>query len=116
MQVFCPVCGCRWRWGGAGQNRFGTEARGRFCCCICAAGFQLFSLSAVGVVALAPATAVQLDVGACCLAVASGAEGAAPCMCFGSLHPVLLESGFDCGDARSRSIFASEMIVLATSL
>ena len=80
MQVFSPCVAASGGGGGAGQNRFGTEARGRFCCCICAAGFQRFSLSAVGVVALAPATAVQLDVGARRLAVASGAEEADPCI------------------------------------
>ena len=73
--------------GGAGQNRFGSEAWGRFCCCICAARFQRFSLSAVGVVALAPATAVKLEVGARRLAVPGGAEEAAPRTWFGSLHP-----------------------------
>ena len=73
------MCRCQWRWGGAGQNRLGTEARGRFCCCICAARFQQFSLSVVGVVALAPATEVQLVVDARRLAVAGGAEDADPC-------------------------------------
>ena len=88
------MCGCRWRRGGAGQNRFGSEARGRFCCCICAARFQRFSLSTVGVVALAPATAVQLDVGARRLAVPGGAEEAAPRRWFGSLHPRAVGVGF----------------------
>ena len=79
MQVFGPCVAASGGGGGAGQNRFGTEARGRFCCCICAARFQRFSPSVVGVVALAPATEVQLDVDAPRLAVAGGAEEAAPC-------------------------------------
>ena len=45
-------------------------------CCICAAHFDLFSLSAVGVVALPPPPSVQLEVGACGLAVAGCAEEA----------------------------------------
>ena len=55
---------------------------------------QRFSLSVVGVVALAPTPAVQLDVDARRLAIASGAEEAAPRAGFGSLHPRTVGVGF----------------------
>ena len=63
---------------GAGQKPVWHRGQRQFCCCICAARFHQFSLSVEGVVALAPAPTVQLDIDARRLAVAGGAEEAAP--------------------------------------
>ena len=72
---------------GAGQKPVWHRGQRQFCCCICAACFHQFSLSAVGVVVLASAPTVQLDVDARCLATASGAEESAPRPWFGPSHP-----------------------------
>ena len=80
--------------GGAGQNQFGSQVRGRVCCCNRAARFQQSSLSVIGVVALTPATTVQLGVGGRCLAIPGSAEEAAPHMPFGSFHPRAVGVGF----------------------
>ena len=65
MQVFFGPCVA----AGGGGGVLGKTGLVRF---------QWFSLSAVGVLALAPTTAMQLDVGTRRLAVAGGAEEAAP--------------------------------------
>ena len=64
MQVFGPCLAA-----GGGGGVLGKTGLVRF---------QRFSLLEVGVLALAPTTAVQLDVGTHRLAVAGGAEEAAP--------------------------------------
>ena len=82
------------RVGGLGQNRFVSQDKGGMYCCNRAARFYRFSLSAVGVVALATATAVQLVGGGRRLAVPGGAVEAAPHTQFGSFHPRAVGVGF----------------------
>ena len=68
--------GCRSRWRGLVKTGFAQRPEAVLLL-LCAARFHQFSLSAVGVVALAPSPAVQLNVNAGRLAVAGGAEEAA---------------------------------------
>ena len=80
--------------GGFRQDRFVSQDKGGMYCCNCAARFYRFSLSVVGVMALATAPAVQLVGDGRRLAVPGGAVEAAPHTQFGSFHPRAVGVGF----------------------